>query len=368
MKTATRAATVKSELSDPQLNLSACARVRVRALDRGDEPAWERFVLNHPKASIFHQLGWKRVMEKTYGYRSQYFVAERNGQLTGISPSFFISGWVTGRCLISLPFAVYGGVCADDLESEQALLNQLEQLAISERVEYLELRNRNGHLLPGYHANLRYATFTLPLVEDSKAIFNAFPKDIRYMIRKAEKAGLTSRRGLDQIESFYRLLTDNLRRLGTPAFPRALFEHFISEYPGQVDLMLVYANSEPVAGSLSFFFRDSMQPYYVGATEVAKTVAANNFLWWEMIKYAAETGHTTFDFGRSKIGSGNFDFKKKWKPQIETLGYQVRLIERETVPNFSPTNPKFELATRVWRRLPLGLTRVIGPHVVRWFP
>jgi hypothetical protein len=111
-----------------------------------------------------------------------------------------------------------------------------------------------------------------------------------------------------------------------------------------------------------------MQPYYIGSLEEAKGLAANDFLWWKLIEYAAETGCRTFDFGRSKKDSGNFEFKKKWNPRIETLNYQVRLVRRREVPNFSPTNPKFELATNIWKKLPLGLTRVIGPRVVRWFP
>jgi FemAB-related protein (PEP-CTERM system-associated) len=344
------------------------APTRIVPFDESVAGEWDSFVFAHPKGTFFHQTGWKRVMEKTYRYRPFYFYAEREGRITGIAPAFLVSSWVTGRCLISLPFAVYGGVCATDAESGQALVNHLERAATELEVEYLELRNRNGGLLHGYHANPRYATFTIPLLADSETIFKSFPKDIRYMIRKAEKAGLRVQRGFEQLDSFYHLMTINLRRLGTPAFPRTLFENLIHEYPGQVDLTLVYANDQPVAGGMSFFFRDWMQPYYIGSTEAAKTLAANNFLWWELIRLAAETGRRTFDFGRSKKESGNYDFKKKWNPRIESLDYQMMLVRRTDIPNFSPTNPKFELATSAWKKLPLGLTRLIGPRVVRWFP
>ncbi|MBZ5695432.1 MAG: FemAB family PEP-CTERM system-associated protein [Acidobacteriia bacterium] len=329
---------------------------------------WDSFVQAHPKGTFFHQAGWKRVMEKTYGYRAYYFYTHRAGQITGIAPAFLISNWITGRCLISIPFAVYGGICAVDAESERKLLGHLEQLARDLRVEYLELRNRNGGLMPGYHANPRYATFTVPVVAETKAMYDGFPKDIRYMIRKGEKAGLKARGGFDQLDSFYRLMTINLRRLGTPTFPRALFENLIREYPGQVDLTLVYAENQPVAGGMSFFFRDWMQPYYIGSMEEAKTLAANNFLWWELIKIASERGLRTFDFGRSKKESGNYAFKAKWNPRIEPLDYQVRLVGRNDVPNFNPTNSKFELAMNLWKKVPLGLTRAIGPRLVRWFP
>jgi len=92
-------------------------------------------------------------------------------------------------------------------------------------------------------------------------------------------------------------------------------------------------------------------------------------LWWELIKLAAVTGHKTFDFGRVRRNPGNFRFsRRKWNPQIESLNYQIRLVRRTEMPNFSPTNPKFEMATNIWKKLPLGLTRMIGPRLVRWFP
>lgn len=342
--------------------------VRVLPLDERDAPAWDLFVQSHPNGTFFHQLGWKRVMEKTYGYKPYYFCAKQGERITGIAPAFLISNWMTGRCLISLPFAVYGGVCAEDQESEQALVAHLESLANDLEVAYLELRNRRGDIRGGYHANTRYSSFTLPLVQDTDAVYKAFPKDIRYMLRKAEKAGLRSQRGFDQLDSFYHLMTINLRRLGTPAFPKQLFENLIREYPGQVDLTVVYSGDQPMSGGLSFFFREWMQPYYIGSKEEAKALAANNFLWWELIRLGASTGYTTFDFGRSKKNSGNYDFKKKWNSKIEDLAYQVRLVRRKEAPDFSPMNPKFELATNIWKKMPLGLTRAIGPRVVRWFP
>jgi len=342
--------------------------LRVVGVEQVPVRLWDDFVRSHLAGTFFHQLGWLRVMQNTYGYQPHYFCAMRGQQIAGIAPAFLISSWMTGRCLISLPFAVYGGICANDSESERVLVAQLERLASELDVEYLELRERSGSLRGEYHANPRYASFTLPLIPDEDALYRSFPKDIRYMLRKAEKAGLHARRGFDQVDSFYRLMTLNLRRLGTPAFPKRLFENLIREYPGQVDLTVVYSGETPLAAGMSFIFRDWMQPYYIGSAEVAKTVGGNHFLWWQLIRLAASRGLATFDFGRSKKNSGNYDFKKKWNPRIESLNYQIRLFRRKSAPDFSPMNPKFELATNLWKKLPLGLTRVLGPRVVRWFP
>jgi FemAB-related protein (PEP-CTERM system-associated) len=329
---------------------------------------WDRFVLGQPGGTLFHLIPWMRAIEKTFGYQPSYVYAERGGQITGVAPVFFVSNWIVGKCLISTPYAVYGGVCASDDESEHALLDHLKSLAHSQETDYLELRFRQHEMLPGFAANPLYFAFTAPLFPDHEANLKRLPKDTRYMIRKAAKAGLRAQRGLEQLGDFYHLFAQSLKRLGTPAFPRALFENLINEFAGNVDLLLIYAGLKAVSGVFSFRFRDTILPYYAGAGPEASPLAANNFMYSELMKNSAEEGLSFFDFGRSKKGTGAYAFKTQWNMNIEQLTYQVHLVRRKELPNFSPLNPKFELATRVWKKIPLPITTWLGPRVVRWFP
>lgn len=358
------------QTQNSMLNDSACSSLSATVRRFRDEDAgqWDRFVFAQSSGSFFHQIAWKRVLEKTLGHEAQYAIAERNGQIVGVAPLFLVSNWMVGRCLISSPLASYGGVCAEDAEAEGALLAYLKQQAIDQQVDYLELRNPSGGTLPGFVPNTLYSCFTMPLAGDPQANLKGLPKDIRYMIRKAEKANLSIRRGHQYLDEFYRLFAINMRRLGTPVFPRALFANLVEEFGKQIDVLVVYAGSEAVASSVSFMFKDSMHPYYIGGLPVARDLAANNFLWWELMKFAAESGMTTFDFGRSKKGTGAYAFKKKWNSAIIDLDYQVLLVKRKTAPNFSPVNPKFELATKVWSKLPAWVANRLGPRVVKLFP
>ena len=340
----------------------------VRTFEPAMRERWDRFVLSQPEGSPHQLIAWKEVLEKTYGYEPFYFYAERNGQLTGIAPLFMISNWVMGRCLLSVPLGVYGGICAADPESEQALLDHIKGLALSERVSYLELRNRSGRLLEGFHPNQLYVTFTCPISPDNDKNLKALPKDTRYMSRKAQKAGLEARHGTEQLQVFYDLFVQSMHKHGTPVFPYRLFQNLINEYRDQADLLMVYAGSKPVSGTLSLFFRDTVLPYYAGAGPEATRYAANNFMYWKLMEMAAQRGVRQFDFGRSKKGTGSYAFKTQWNMTVEPLNYQVYLVTRKSPPNFSPLNPKFQLATRVWQKMPLWLTRQIGPSVVRWFP
>jgi FemAB-related protein (PEP-CTERM system-associated) len=342
--------------------------LQVHHFDSSVVQRWDRFVLEHSGASFFHLTGWKRVVERTFGHTARYFYSERGGKITGIAPLFDFSNWLVGRCLVSLPLAAYGGIVAKDSEAEQALLDQAKRIARSDSVDYLELRQRDGGLISGFHANQLYVTFNTPLFPDPQANLKRLPKDTRYMIRKAAKGGLRVERGTGQMEVFYDLFAQSMQRLGTPVFPRALFRNIVQEFPNHTQLMLVYNGSKAVAGVLSFFFRDTILPYYAGATDEATRLAANNFMYWELIKWAGEQGFRTFDFGRTKKGTGAFAFKSQWNMNIEPLDYQVFLVKRETVPNFSPVNPKFEIAIRIWQKLPLSVAKFLGPSLVRLFP
>jgi FemAB-related protein (PEP-CTERM system-associated) len=330
--------------------------------------AWDHYVLAHPQASLFHLTGWKRVLKDTFNYSSYYLYAEHKGRITGVVPLFLISNPIVGKCLMSVPFGVYGGIVADDESSTDALLQHIKDLACSLKVDYLELRSRNSRLFAGFHANLRYATFTAQLSGDVQANLKRLPRDTRYMIRKGEKAGLTTRHGVEQMALFYDLFAQNMREHGTPVFPRVLFDKLLREFQDQIDVMVVYAGTRAITGVVSFIFRDTIYPYYAGVSPFARPLAGNNFMYWELMKWAIECGIQKFDFGRSKKGTGAYAFKMGWNMVVESLDYQVYLVRRKTPPNFSPTNPIFEFATGIWRKMPLWTTLILGPRVSPWFP
>ncbi|MFZ0735609.1 MAG: FemAB family XrtA/PEP-CTERM system-associated protein [Candidatus Acidiferrales bacterium] len=349
-------------------NTAVFSGVSLRPLESGRETDWDRFVLSRPDGSFFQTTGWMRAIQKTYGYEARYVFAERDGKIVGVAPLFFISNWVIGKVLNSVPFGVYGGICAEDAETRQALIDRSKEIAIQEKADFLELRARKSEPLVGFHPNSLYVTFTSELSMNHEANLKKLPRDTRYMIRKAEKAGLSVRHGMEQLPEFYALFAASMQRHGTPVFPLCWFENLHAQFGDKMDLLMIRNGEQPVAGVISFFFRETVLPYYAGAGPDAPRLAANNLLYWELMKFAADAGYRTFDFGRSKKGTGSYTFKTQWNMTLEPLDYQVFLVRRKTPPNFSPVNPKFERATRVWSRLPLWLTKQIGPRVVGWFP
>src|SRR5271167_472534 len=245
---------------------------------------WDRFIASSPQATPFHSTAWMRALEKSFDYENRSFYAERNGKITGVLPLFLISNWIIGRCLISTPFADYGGICGEDEESADALVAQAVEIGLAEKIDFLELRHKIGKPRSEFHIKDLYVSFATELAAEPEAQLKRLPRDTRYMIRKGEKAGLEFRSGLEQLPAFYELFTLNWRRFGTPVFSRQWLETLVHEFQGGADLTMAHANGRPVAGVFSFLFHNTLFPHYSGASPDANALAANNFIYWELMK------------------------------------------------------------------------------------
>jgi FemAB-related protein (PEP-CTERM system-associated) len=339
----------------------------VQPLAADPDRQWDKYVEAHAHGTPFHLLAWKRSIEETFGYRPCYLVARRGDAICGVLPLFLVSNRILGKALISTPFAVYGGVLADDDETRAALVAEARRLGESLDVEHVELRNVHPDQTSGLPRIDRYVTFSQATVDNEAALLESLPKKTRNMVRKALKFPYTSRRA-DGWRAFYDLYSRNLRRLGTPSFSPGHFERLLANFGDLVDIREVLLEDKVIAASFNFYFRGQMHTYYAASDYRRLAQAPNNFLYYDHLLWAGRNGFPIFDFGRSKKNTGTVDFKKHWNTEMRELPYEVILVRRRELPNFSPANPKFDMAIRIWRRLPLFVTRALGPKLVRLFP
>ena len=341
--------------------------LEIRQLERGEEHEWDRFVLSSPSASFFHLSGWRNVIEQVMGHRYFAFAAYGDNGICGVFPMALLRNRLFGDSLVSLPLAVYGGICADDPDAYFGLLKAGTDLANRLGVKYLEMRNRTesfATFLPGRDL---YVTFTQDLTPGPEKLMQALPRDTRYAARKAQKAGLLWTEDFTE-EEFYEIYARSVHRLGTPVFSRKLFSCLRSEFAGQVRLFGVRKEKTPIAAVLCFYFRDQVMPYYGGALPEYYRDSPNNFMYWNLIAQSSKEGYRQFDFGRSKRGTGSFQFKSAWSMLVTELPYRYQLVRAKEVPHLSPLDKKFQLPIEVWKRLPFSWTKVIGPRLIRWVP
>jgi len=337
--------------------------VVVRQLTGADHGRWDAFVRGCPDATFFHLSAWQGIIREIFRHRTFFLYAERAGDIIAVLPLAEVKSRLFGHALTSLPFCVYGGP-AGDPEGVALVEAEAETLARRLRVQHLELRN----LTPRHEEWPRqdlYVTFRKEIQADDDANLLAIPRKQRAMVRKGIRHGLTSRADPD-IERFFSLYADNVLRHGTPALPKAFFARLMKDFGPDCEVLTVSdADGNALSSVLSFYFRDEVLPYYAGDAVMARDVAANDFKYWELMRRACARGCRLFDFGRSKIGTGPFSFKKNWGFEPQPLSYEYRLYRRDSVPQNNPMNPKYRAFIALWRRLPIRVANAIGPHIVR---
>jgi FemAB-related protein (PEP-CTERM system-associated) len=336
-------------------------------LFQGQREEWDGFVGESPRGTFFHLLGWREVLQAAFGFRPHYLAARREGRLVGVLPLCEVPAGLRARALLSLPFAIEAGVCAQDDGARRALDEAALALSAARGAVSLELRDG----LDGDGFRIRkglYYRFRRPLHPTDEENFAAIPRKRRRMVRVGQRHGLVVAHGeTSDVRVFHDLYARSVRRLGTPVFSRDYFRLLLQTFPDRCAILTVSSGARPVAAVLSFRFRDTILPYYAGSRREYVRQAANDVMYWELMRYARRCGMRHFDFGRSKQGTGAFDYKRHWGFDPEPLRYRVHTRGERAPSPHTVDDAGVRVLRWGWRHLPLGLTKLLGPALLRRF-
>lgn len=342
----------------------------VRLFTSSDTAAWDNYVHGQPQATVFHRLAWAEAVADAYGHTPRHVTAWQGDHLVGVLPLMEVRSVFVGKVLVSLPYATYGGVCADDASTAEALADFAEELCRERGANYVEYRHRDPVALdrPTFG---HYDTFRKALPESAGDIVPGLPRKTRAAVRKGlkELGDDAARIGPEYLDTVYDLYSITLRRLGSPNYRRRLFRALQDRYGDDCVFLAVFDQGQPVAGVMSFVFGDEIVPYFSGSVAGGMAKRANNLMYVKLMAYAVERGLRMFDFGRTRRDNrGPYDFKRHMGFEPTPLAYQIHLAPGAEMPNLSPSNARFSLAIRLWRRLPLWLTRAAGGRISKWIP
>jgi FemAB-related protein (PEP-CTERM system-associated) len=342
----------------------------IRRATAADDPAWDALVLGAVEGTVFHRPHWLRAACSRFGHMDRTLVAvDARDDLVGVLPLVECRGLGSGRAWISVPYAVYGGAVAAREGAVEDLHGAAARLAQEERIGRLELRCRRD---PGldWQASDLHEGFSRVLPEDAAEVLRSMPKKARADARRARRdLGLELEEGLWYLPDLVRLFQRNKQALGTPALPYAWFEDLVHADPDHTHLHVVRRGREVLAAVLSFSYQGELHAYYSGTAEGAdRSSKASSFLYCALQEWAIERGFTRFDFGRSRIGSGAHDFKRRQGFEPEPLGYRTLLVRDRTLPSLNPSNPRTAWAQRVWSGLPRDLAVPLGGYLSRFLP
>ena len=325
----------------------------------GPPGEWDDFVRSRPGWTHVHLHGWKGVIEGTLRHRCTYLASrDQERKLSGVLPLVRVKSLVFGDYLVSMPFLNYGGPLGDT-EAVDALMREAARIAEDTGVDLLELRSRTAIESASMPASHRKITVVMDLVPgDPEAVWQSIKAKVRSQAKRSLKEGVEVRFGPAELESFYSVFSRHMRDLGTPAQAEALFRAILEAFPGDVWFGCAYLGDEPIAAGCGFRWADELEMTWASSLQEYSRIAPNMFLYWAFMERAAEQGCSLFNFGRCTPGGGTHRFKKQWGGRDEQLWWYQRSKQGGEAATPSPDSGIFALGTRVWRRLPLGVTMV----------
>ena len=352
--------------------------------------------MQHPQGTLYHLSGWKNIISKTYSHKTHYLIAVQSTswppsfptsqphsliasqlKVIGILPLVHLKHFFFGNNLISIPFFDMGGILANNDKIEKALLSEAMQLGQRLKVQSIELR----HIQPiswfnevnptnpqpatrnwAFQTCSHKVRMLLDLLNSSEKLMKSFKSKLRSQIRKPVKEGLKSRiGGLELLDDFYDVFSKNMRDLGSPVHSKQLMKNVLEEFLGKAKIVIIYKENNPIACSLMVGFKNTLENPWASALRKYSRHSPNMLLYWAMIEYACDNGYSYFDFGRSTPGEGTYNFKKQWGAKPETLDWHYISLNGNVFTEETPENSRFARAIEYWKKLPVQITRIVGP-------
>lgn len=341
----------------------------VRGYQQDDKGRWDAYVMGMPNSDCYHLTGWKEVIERVFGHDTCYLLSEdKNGNINGVLPLVHLKSLLFGNFMVSLPYFNYGGVCANNAGAREELIKAAVEIAEKRKINHLELR-QSEVINEELQIKTNKVSMKMDLSSDSEKLWNAFPSKLRSQIKKAQKLGLYAKIAKTrELVSFFEVFSKNMRDLGTPVYPLRLFRSILTAFPESTWICTVYLERRPIASGFLIGYGKNMEIPWASSDRSYNRLCPNMLLYWSCLRFASEGGYETFDFGRSTKGSGTYRFKEQWGAKPHRLYWHYWLKKGGSMPEINPDNPRYRLAVNLWKRLPLSLSRIIGPVIVKNIP
>jgi FemAB-related protein (PEP-CTERM system-associated) len=345
----------------------AAGVIHARLAQAADADRWEQFVSSHPRASLYHHYGWRDLIQRSFGHETLYWLAEDDaGHIVGVLPMVRLASRLFGDFAVSLPYFNYGGVLTTTSEARAHLLDAATHYAQTNSLSHLELREMSA--AGDWPARTDKASMILALPDSVEALDAQIGSKVRAQIRQARRhRHQVAIGGKELLDAFYRVFATNMRDLGTPVYSKQFFANILDTWKDQATLVVIHA-PQPVAAAFLLGYRDMMEIPWASTLRTANAMNMNMLLYWEVLAHTVQQGFRFFDFGRSTIDAGTYQFKKQWGARPFQHHWHYWLPLGAELPKLTPDNPKYRLAINVWRRLPVAVTTAVGPHIVKYLP
>lgn len=343
------------------------SQISVSLLD-GENDLWNAYVNTNPDSSLYHRAEWKDLIQNVFGHDSYYFYAcNGNNEIVGILPLVRLKSKLFGDFMVSMPYFNYGGAVANSLLIEQKLLDEANAFARKLGVNHIEYRDDIAR--EGLEARTEKVNMILSLPDSSDILWDSFSSKLRSQIKRPMREATDTVIGNTEcLDDFYAVFSRNMRDLGTPVYGKDFFRNILKTFPHNSKIVIIRLNNKPVAAAFLLGNNNMLEIPWASTIKDVNHLSINMLLYWEVLKFAIEKQYRTFDFGRSSKDAGTYRFKQQWGAKEKQMYWHYWLPDSARLPELNPSNPKYALVIGVWKRLPVFVTKWLGPFIVKNLP
>ena len=342
--------------------------VSVREIEDDERALWDTYVDEHPAASLYHKYLWRDVITRSFDHVSNYFVAQTAaGAICGVLPLIQLRSKLFGNFAVSVPFFNYGGPLADCAQATAALLDAAAQRAQHSALSHLEIRSTRA--LNAWPQRTDKVSMIRRLPSTVAALDEQLGAKVRAQIKRGQNENpQVAIGGIELLDDFYRVFAINMRDLGTPVYGKQFFRNILLALPDNAQLVVLKLCGSAVATAFLLGHRDMMEIPWASTLRAVNALNMNMVLYRAVLGYCIEREYRFFDFGRSTRDSGTFKFKKQWGAEPVQHYWHYWLANGGELPQLKPDSPKFKFLVACWQRLPVAISRALGPHIVKYLP
>lgn len=375
LESAAQTPAVESE--SPAADLSPFAKISsdshwsgpfsVQILNSPDYPQWDSFLATQT-AATYHNSCWFDLIKKSFGHDTRILVAlDQNQTIIGGIPLTFFSSKIFGKFAVSIPFVNYGGVVSSYFNIARDLIQRAQTLCIEQQLSHIEIRTMQDGLSD--NSLDKKVSMVLRLPESDSALEQQLGSKVRAQYKKADAHSPSVKIGkLDLLDDFYRVFSRNMRDLGTPVYSKTLFANILNSPKIKAAILVVYMGQKPVSTGFLVGNGTTLEIPWASTIQSANNKNANMWMYRQILAYAIAEGYQYFDFGRSTMGAGTYKFKKQWGAQAYQHHWYYLMANGSEKPELNPDNPKFKLFIFLWKLMPVWLSNIIGPQVIKHIP
>ena len=330
------------------------------------DSAWDQYVEQHPNSTLYHSSAIRNVIENSFGHSNLYLTAKtQNHTICGILPLHQLNSKLFGNSWTAVPFFNYGGALADNPLIETALIDHAAKRVVAKDT-HIEIRNT--HPLANRPVREDKISMILPLPKESETLWEQLGSKLRAQIKKAQTNNLHFSSGREELlDDYYKIFAQNMRDLGTPVYSKRFFIEMLKQHPS-AKICVAYLDNKAVATGFVVGWKNTLEIPWASTLRKANKYNVNMFLYWNILQLAIELGYENFDFGRSSKDASTYKFKKQWGANPQQLYWYYCLPEGASPPQINNNNPKYQMLIKVWQKIPVWLTKIIGPPIVKYIP